>query len=77
MEGPTMEKDDRSSIVFRTKLENVKDALNMLLDKGIITADTYIKFLVRMLEVRTMEEVDELITQVAELCKRGGKKNEN
>lgn len=64
--------NERYSIVFRTKLGNVKDALNMLMDKGIITADTYIKFLIRILEVSTMQELDSLVTEVAEICKTKG-----
>ena len=64
-----MEKDNRNSIAFQTKLGNVKDAVNMLLDKGIIDANTYIQFLVRVLEVRAMEELDQLVTDVARTCR--------
>lgn len=68
-----MEKDDRDSIVFRTKMNNVKDAINMLLDKGIIDVDTYTSFLIRILEVNAMEDLDELVTEVAQICKGRGK----
>ena len=65
-------KNERDSIVFQTKLGNIKDALNMLLDKGIITANTYIDFLIRVLEIETMEELNNLIADVANICKTRG-----
>ena len=68
-----MKKDnERSSVVFQTKLGNVKDALNMLLDKGLITTDLYVKFLIRILEIETMKELDNLVTDVASVCKTKG-----
>jgi hypothetical protein len=66
------EKNDRGSLVFQNKLGNVKDALNILLDKGFITSDVYMRFIVRILELETMEELDNLVTEVAQICKAKG-----
>jgi len=68
-----MGKNDRDSIVFRNRLDSVRDAINMLLDKVIIDTDTYVSFLVRILEVRAMEDLDELVSEVTQICKERGK----
>ena len=72
MEETTM-RDDTASVLFRIKLSNIKEIINVLLDKGIITSEVYVEFLIRILETKTFEGLSQIAHDIAELCKKPSK----
>ncbi len=57
---------------YNQRSTTVNNAINGLLDAGLISTTTYAEFLMRLLDARTEYDLDRIIEDVKGLCKKGG-----
>lgn len=55
---------------FKRKMNNATYAIKMLREKGVIGVPLGSRLLARTWEIKTMEELDKLISELAEICQR-------
>ena len=55
---------------FKRKMNNAKWAIKILREKGLISVPHESRLLVQSWKVKTMEELDNLTSELAEICKR-------
>lgn len=55
---------------FKRKLNNATYAIKMLREKGVIDVPLGSRLLARTWEIKTIEELDKLISELAEICQR-------
>lgn len=55
---------------FKRKMNNATYAIKMLREKDVINYPTASRLLARSWEIKTMDELDKLISELAEICQK-------
>jgi len=65
-----MNSNNSETVEFKRKMANVKYALKHLKQKGVFITPLASRLLVRTWTIKTMGELDQLTSELAEICQR-------
>lgn len=61
-------RENSESLVFKTKMSDIREELRLLREQGIISDGTYMDFYFLTSTATTLDQLDQLTQDLAEIC---------